>query len=69
MLHTFFLKPFNLLSSLISYLNKQEVLPLSSSNHQENTLHLLPCKDQLFTRSIIKTISLLDFKFFSHRDF
>ncbi|KAF6138433.1 hypothetical protein GIB67_028005, partial [Kingdonia uniflora] len=32
MLHTFFLKPFNLLSSLISHLSNQEVLPLSPSN-------------------------------------
>ncbi|KAF6155157.1 hypothetical protein GIB67_019683, partial [Kingdonia uniflora] len=31
-LHTFFLKPFNLLSSLISHLSNQEVLPLSPSN-------------------------------------
>ncbi|KAF6174896.1 hypothetical protein GIB67_026384 [Kingdonia uniflora] len=32
MLHTFFLKPFNLLFTLISLLSNQDVLPLSPSN-------------------------------------
>ncbi|KAF6139159.1 hypothetical protein GIB67_023212 [Kingdonia uniflora] len=37
MLHTFFLKPFNLLSTLISLLSNQEVLPLSPSNPKRTT--------------------------------
>ncbi|KAF6144778.1 hypothetical protein GIB67_016852 [Kingdonia uniflora] len=32
MLHTFFLKPFNLLSTLIYLLNNQDVLPFLLSN-------------------------------------
>ncbi|KAF6160397.1 hypothetical protein GIB67_019166 [Kingdonia uniflora] len=66
MLHTFFLKPFNLLFFLISLLNNQEVLPLSLANPKGTTLHLLPCKDQLFTRSTTETTSLLDLKFLTH---
>ncbi|KAF6133935.1 hypothetical protein GIB67_040699 [Kingdonia uniflora] len=37
MLHTFFLKPFNLLSSLISLLSKQDVLLLSPTNPKRTT--------------------------------
>ncbi|KAF6158416.1 hypothetical protein GIB67_019455 [Kingdonia uniflora] len=37
MLHTFFLKPINPLSSLISHLSNQEVLPLSPSNPKRTT--------------------------------
>ncbi|KAF6150540.1 hypothetical protein GIB67_030341 [Kingdonia uniflora] len=37
MLHTFFLKPFNLLSTLIFLLRNQEVLPLSPSNPKRTT--------------------------------
>ncbi|KAF6134134.1 hypothetical protein GIB67_013531 [Kingdonia uniflora] len=37
MLHSFFLKPFNLLSTLISILSNQEVLPLSPSNLKRTT--------------------------------
>ncbi|KAF6145225.1 hypothetical protein GIB67_041420 [Kingdonia uniflora] len=37
MLHIFFLKPFNLLSSLISHISNQEVLLLLPSNTKRTT--------------------------------
>ncbi|KAF6150219.1 hypothetical protein GIB67_000093 [Kingdonia uniflora] len=67
MLDTFFLKPFNLLSTLIFLLSNQKLLPLSPSNPKITTPSIFFIVK--ITRSTTEATSLIDLKFLTHRLF